>query len=119
MSEFAQIHVGQTFETLREVKDALRMFHEAKSLSSPTRPTTVEGWQAVIDVLNWLVMEKTRLTPTICESSSLSMTLDYTLITICCGRRGRGERRIPRSMEGNGIHACVKIRHFKWWDFLE
>ena len=80
MAAYAQILVGQTFETLREVEDAVRLVCEAKSWSSPTRPSTGEGWQTVTDVLNWLIMEKARLTPTICESCSLSM--EYTLSMI-------------------------------------
>ena len=65
---FAQFHVGQTFKTVLEVEDAIRLIDEASSWSSPG--TTLQGWRAVNLVLNWLVMEKIRLTPSICEPST-------------------------------------------------
>ena len=89
---FAQFHVGQTFETLREVDDAIKFIDEAHRVR-PTRPTTVEGWQVVSEVLDWLFMEKARLTPSICEHSCPSMPLECTCTTViasCTGDEVKG-----------------------------
>ena len=64
---FAKFHVGQTFETLPDVEEAIISVDEAR-LVRPTRPDTVEEWRAYGDVIVWLHKERVRLTPSICES---------------------------------------------------